>query len=156
MDLSKEKQSGRYGRKAKRTRKNPTIKVPESGLQKQYQDTCNALGVKNIHLPGNFCTWFHHAHKAGNVPDKVYNDFWEVFKGMPDNISLIPIGEIFNLAYTPELKTLKGRLSKDQKAWSKETNVPILRTTEENENGVKEFVKEAERLMSLLTISKKG
>jgi hypothetical protein len=146
MNLQKKTQAGRYGKKAKRTRKNPTVKVKESGLQKSYEDICAAYGVKNIHIPDNFWTWFHYAHKAGNVPDKVYFGFCEMFKGMPDNISQVPIGDTFNLSYTCELKTKTGRLSADQKDWAKEINVPVLRSTEENEKAIIELVSVARQI----------
>ena len=152
MDLSKEKQSGRYGRKAKRTRKNPTIKVKESGLQKQMEDTLKAYHIKYVHISDEFWNWFNYGYTpqtAGmpkNVPEHIYYPFVEMFAGMPDIDAKIPISETFNLSWTPELKTLKGVLNKKQKKWSKEISVPILRTTEANENGVKDFMKQAERM----------
>jgi len=149
MDLSKEKQSGRYGRKAKRIRKNPTIKVKESGLQKQMEDTLKAYHVKYVHISDEFWNWFtegYRNNKKKNVPEHIFYPFIDMFAGMPDIVSWIKINEIFNLSWTPELKTKSGQRNKKQKKWSKEISVPILRTTEANENGVKAFVKEAERL----------
>jgi len=152
MDLSKEKLVGRYGRKAKRIRKNPTIKVPESGLQKQIEDTLDAYHVKYVHIEDSFWSWFNAGYANNlpkNVPPEIYYPFVEMFAGMPDIVSWIRINDNFNLSWTPELKTLKGILKKKQKKWASEISVPILRTTEENVNGVVSFIKEAEKLILL-------
>ncbi len=146
MNLQKQNQAGRYGRKAKRKRKNPVIKVKESELQKQMDDTYESYGIKHIRIKTNFWTWFHYAHKAGNVPDKVYYDFCETFKGMPDNIAFIRISEKYNLSIATELKTEKGKLNVDQKEWQEWIAVQVLRSTEENENAVIEFGKKAKGL----------
>lgn len=146
QDLSKEKLLGRYGRKAKRTRKNPTIKVPESKLQGQMNDVLDAYHVWYIRIENRFWLWLRKQYEAKNISDDMYGTFCETFKGMPDNVCIRSISEKYNLCMAPELKTVKGKRNKDQKKWASEISVPILRTTEENEKAVIDFVAEAERL----------
>jgi hypothetical protein len=153
MNLQKKDQTGRYGKKAKRRRKNPVVTVKESGLQKQIEDTLKAYHIKYVHIENSFWSWFNYGYTpetAGqkkNVPEHIYYPFIETFAGMPDIVSWIPIGDTFNLSYTPELKTLSGVLSEKQKKWGKEINVPVLRTTGENVKGIVEFVSIAEEII---------
>lgn len=155
--ISKNNQIGRYGRTAKRKRRKPVeLTVPESALQKQMNDTLDAYQIKYIRIEDSFWNWLNSAHKRGEVPDSVYYPFCDRFEGMPDNVSLMPIGDMFNLAFAPELKTPRGKLNKSQKKWAKEINVPILRSTEENEKMVVEFVDTVKRINEWLINEKKS
>ena len=145
--LTKQKQSGRYSRKARKKRKNPVIKVKESQLQKQLNDTLNAYSVRYIRIENVFWNWLVKMHSAGKCPDEVFFPFVDRFKGMPDNMCFVPIGEKYNLCAALEEKTLTGKQNIDQKEWAREMNVQVLRTTEENENAVKRLLHLAELII---------
>lgn len=156
MEIKKIDQVARFGRQAKRKRRRlPSITVPESGLQKQIQDTLDIYHVKYVHIENSFWNWFNVGYADGdlrpkNVPPDIYFPFTETFAGMPDIVAWEKIGKIFNLSYTPELKTPRGTRNQNQKEWAKEINIPILRTTEENEAAVVDFVKMAKQLREIL------
>ncbi len=154
QNLSKTKLLGRYGRKAKRKRRAPpSVTVPESGLQKQMNDTLAAYNVKYLRISDNFWNELRRAWKAGYISKGEYYRFCATFAGMPDNMGLIQISDNYNLNGPFELKTVRGKLNPDQRKWKKETAVQVLRSTEENENAVVDFVKIAGKLRKLLDSS---
>ncbi len=150
-DLSKKTLTGRYGRQAKRKRRRPAaVSVPESGLQKQMNETLALYHAKYLRITDNFWNQLRKAWKAGYISDGEYFGFCKTFIGMPDNMALFQITEKYNLCLAAELKTERGKLNPDQRKWQKEIAVQVLRSTEENENSVKDFVAMAKRLREAL------
>ena len=132
-DLSKEKQAGRYGRKAKTERKAPQGEK-EDFLQKHTIAKLKKLGLEYIRISDNVWRWI-----AWHAPDWVKLEMSENYGGWPDQLIFVRRGE-YNLVLLLELTRPGRKLRQSQEDISKKHNVKVAKTVQEVNTIINNFV----------------
>ena len=133
--ITKSQQTGRFGRKARNTKKTiAALQCTEEQIQKQCDDLLAALHIRYLRIPDWVWAWI-----KLNAPPQIVKALSDRFGGMPDNMCIRKFGK-YNLLMALELKTKTGQLHGKQKIWNKEINVQVSRTPEETIQNVNDFM----------------
>lgn len=143
MDLSKQKQLGRYGKKGRREPLPNVPDMPEAALQQQMDDMLDAMQIEYRRIPDRLWQWL-----QANCPSYIIKQLSAVWKSKPDTLMLIPISDKYSIAREVELKSRKGKLSTRQAKYAERMPVTVSRSTAENEAIVRETVEFAEKIKS--------
>ena len=134
--IYKSQQTGRFGRKARNTRKTiSALQCTEEQIQKQCDDLLAAHHIRYLRIPDWIWTWL-----KLNAPSQIVKALSDRFGGMPDNMLIKRIDDKYNLLMAQELKTATGRLHGKQKTWAKEIAVQISRSPDETIANVNAFL----------------
>ncbi|MDD5050982.1 MAG: hypothetical protein PHV93_04590 [Candidatus Pacebacteria bacterium] len=134
--LDKATQTGRFGRKARHTKKNiAALQCTEEQIQTQCDDLLAAYHIRYLRIPDWIWTWL-----KLNAPPQIVKELSDRFGGMPDNMLIKKIDDRYNLLMALELKTATGRLRGKQKTWEKEIAVQVSRSPDETIANVNEFI----------------
>ena len=123
--------------------------APEAALQKQLDDYLAIKGVRYIRISDSMFKWLRYATLKLQAHG-VWAWIAKTFGGLPDNLLLVKISDKYLLATGIELKTKKGALHGKQKHMAEELSYQISKSPEKSMEIVEAFLKEAERLKTLI------
>jgi hypothetical protein len=134
--LDKATQTGRFGRKARTTKKTiAALQCTEEQIQKQCDDLLAIHRIRYLRIPDWIWSWL-----KLNAPVQVVKELSDRFGGMPDNMCIRKLDDKYNFLLALELKTATGRLHGKQKTWEKEITVQISRSPDETIAKVNAFL----------------
>ena len=134
--ISKSQQTGRFGRKARNTKKTiVALQCTEAQLQVQCDDLLAALHIRYLRIPDWVWAWL-----KLNAPPQIIKALSDRFGGMPDNMLIKRIDGNYNLLMALELKKDTGRLRGKQNNWYNEIAVQISRSPDETIANVNAFL----------------
>lgn len=129
------------------TPKEPVYKGTEAQLQ---QFTDEYLTIRQIYFrrfPDKFFQWL----KAySNASAHMKRWFFGIFGGIEDSTCFLPISDKYSLCLHLELKSAKGKTHGAQKHMPDKVPVQYARSPERVQEIIEAFLKEAERLKTLI------
>jgi len=120
------------------------LAVSEDALQEQANDLLAAYGIEYIRIPDGIWRWL-----QCNAPSHVQAFFKSTFRGMADNVCMIPISDKYSLCLNLELKSAKGKLHGKQKEKNAALSWQVSRSVDDTVRIVAEFKRDADRFRKL-------
>jgi len=120
------------------------LAVSEDAMQDQANDLLAAYGIEYIRIPDGIWRWL-----QLNAPAHVQAFFKSTFRGMADNVCMIPISDKYSLCLCLELKSAKGKLHGKQKEKNAALAWQVSRSVDETIAIIDTFRSDAARFKKL-------
>jgi len=151
MQITKQSQTGRYGKQGKATRKKSVGSKTEAPVQSACDDILVMKHIDYIRFPDGFWQYIH------NPINKIKMYFKALcsksFAGWADNTAFIPISDKYSLCVFIENKSRTGRFNgNEQRNKAKRLNYLVPRSPQEVAEVIKDFEDTAHMLKEYLKI----